>query len=75
MADQIITYTLNLPIKRAIRREEWDAAYPEAEHLASYHDAKAFRELEREVIQCLRRLDGDCDVEVMEHAISDEDAS
>ena len=72
MADQTIAYTLSLTVKRAIRREEWDEAYSETEHLASYADAKAYRELEKEVLGCLRRLDGDCDVEVMESVIRED---
>lgn len=72
MADELVVYTLTLTISRPIRRDEWDSAYPESEHLESYVDANAQRELEKEVLQALRRLDGDCDVEVMTAVIRED---
>jgi len=65
MADQTITYTISLTVKRAIRTEE-DCT---AEGMAS---REAQRDLEKEVLKCLRRLDGDCDCEVMETNVEDE---
>lgn len=70
--DNIVVYTLTLTIQRPIRREEWDSAYPESEHLDSYVNAAARRELEKDVLRTLRRLEGDCDVEVMEAVIREE---
>jgi hypothetical protein len=35
-------------------------------------DPKAFRQLEREVLKCLTKLDGDCDVEVIDYTTEEE---
>ena len=68
-----ITYTINLTITRAIRVEDLDPSYPMADHIDAMTDQKAKTELEKEVIQALRKLDGDCDCEVMETAVSEDD--
>lgn len=69
MAEQIVTYTLNVTVTRPVR---YDVEAPMAEQAEWRGSAHAKSELEREVIQALRKLDGDCDVEVIEHAIGDE---
>lgn len=70
MASQIITYTVNVTVTRPIAYDNEDATA--AEQLEWRCGSEAKRELEREVIQALRKLDGDCDVEVIYHAISEE---
>lgn len=58
-----IVYTLSLYVTRNVDAQTFDST-PEqtAEWMIS---AEAKRELEREVLQALRKLDGDCDIEVM----------
>jgi hypothetical protein len=57
--DQSVTYTLSLTVTRPVWKSDEDAAVWMVGSLAK-------RELEREVLAALRRLDGDCDIEVME---------
>ncbi len=59
-----ITYTLSLTVTRPVRSWDRDVTTQEAAEWMVGKDAK--RELEKEVLQALRKLDGDCDVEVME---------
>ena len=65
----VVTYTLTLTVSRAVY-----ADYNETEDASAAwmvgKDAK--RELEREVIKTLHRLDGDCDCEVMDATIEEE---
>lgn len=51
-----VRYTLTVYVDRPIAADD-DTAY--------YLSQRTRHELEREVIQVLRRLDGDCDCEVM----------
>ncbi len=51
-----MTYTLTLTITRSVG---------DADEAAWMRESKAQRELEREVLRALKKLDGDCDVEVM----------
>ncbi len=69
---EIVRYTVNLTIERPIRREEWDATYTEMEHLSSYTERPTLREIEKEIIKALRKLDGDADCEVMDAQIVSE---
>ena len=58
-----ILYTLNLTITRPVCLYNTDDTLQEtADWMLS---AEAKREIEKEVLQALRKLDGDCDVEVM----------
>lgn len=57
-----ITYTISITITRAVCACEEDAVV-EAGWMES---AEAKWQLEREVLQALRKLDGDCDCEVMD---------
>lgn len=66
-AAQSITYTLNLTITRAVQLFDLEATLAETAEWMTSREAR--RELEREVLQALRKFDGDCDVEVMEHAV------
>ena len=58
----IVRYEVTLTVTRPVRYD-LDAPMDEQEAWRVSSDAK--RDLEREVLACLRRLDGDCDVEVM----------
>ncbi len=67
MADTqtVVEYTLSVTIKRAINGD-YDPDFTVEEHAQAMREPKANRELEREVLKALRKLDGDCDAEVME---------
>jgi len=52
----IAKYTLTVYVDRPVDSEDDPQCYI---------DCAAKRDLEKEVLQCLRRLDGDCDCEVM----------
>ena len=63
-----IEYTLTLTVTRAIVPYDTEDTI---ENTADWmQSAEAKRELEREVLKALRKLDGDCDVEVIDLAIS-----
>lgn len=67
MPAQIVEYTISLTVKRAIGGWTTDETAEDLANAAEWmtgRDAK--RELEREVLLALRKLDGDCDCEVME---------
>lgn len=66
-----ITYTLSLTITRSTL--VCDPSFTEAEHLEAMAGPAQKRELEREVLRALKKLDGDCDCEVMETETKDED--
>ncbi len=67
-----VEYTLSLTVKVPVRLYDDDATVASvAEWMMS---AQAKRELEREVLQYLRKLDGDCDIEVMDTKLSDPQA-
>lgn len=61
-----ITYTLSVTVTRPVRPDDHDGTPEEAAEWMASREAK--RELEREVLRALKKIDGDCDVEVMEHA-------
>ncbi len=68
---QTVTYTLSLTVTRPVRADNDKDTAAAAEWMVS---AAAKRELEREVLKTLRKLDGDCDVEVMGCQLSDSQA-
>jgi hypothetical protein len=67
----IVTYTLQLTVTRAID-DAYDPDFTPQEHADCMVNAKSQRELEKEVLVCLRRLDGDCDVEVMDCKVGED---
>lgn len=70
MADMVVIYTLNLTVKRAVYvGDTEDTPEDVALGMTSF---RAKRDLEKEVLLTLRRLDGDCDVEVMDADIEEE---
>lgn len=65
-----VTYTLTLTVTRPVG--SWkgnDTAEELADCAVWMQNAKAKRELEREVLRALRKLDGDCDCEVIETTV------
>lgn len=64
--DSIVRYTITLTIERPVRYD-YDEPLSEQEAWMVSRDAK--RELEREVLRAMRKLDGDCDCEVMDAEI------
>jgi hypothetical protein len=66
-----ITYTLSLTVIRPIVEDDAEPGSTWTEQWMK--SPKASRELEREVLHCLRRLDGDCDIEVMTAETTEED--
>jgi len=64
--DTSVRYEISLVIKRPVRYDN-EAPMSEQEEWAVSGEAK--RELEREVLRAMKRLDGDCDCEVMTAAI------
>jgi len=71
---ETVRYTLSLTIDRPIRWEDCDTdGYSMAEILDEFVGKKALREVEREVLQALKKLDGDCDCEVQETGYLDAD--
>ncbi len=62
-----ITYTLSLTVTRSVRSWQHDDTPQELAECADWMvSAEAKRELEKEVLQALRKIDGDCDIEVMD---------
>lgn len=59
--DNTVRYEITLYVTRPV---EYDRDTPLEDQVAWRVSIDAKRELEREVLQCLRRLDGDCDCEV-----------
>ena len=57
-----VRYEITVTVTRPV---QYDYEAPMAEQAEWRVSADAKRELEREVLQMLRKLDGDCDVEVM----------
>jgi hypothetical protein len=68
--DMDIKYDLTVSITRPIRPEELDPSFALSEHVTEMASPRAYRELEREVIQALRKLDGDCDAEVIDSTVT-----
>jgi hypothetical protein len=68
--DQSMTYTISVTVTRPIR--VYDSEYTLADTAEWMAGTQAKRELEREVLRALRVLDGECDAEVMESAIVDD---
>jgi hypothetical protein len=65
-----ITYTLSLTVTRPVESWQGDDTGLELADAAEWMGGKdAKRELEREVLKALKTIDGDCDVEVLEHSI------
>lgn len=61
-----IAYTLSVTVRRPVRCTDHDDT---TQSVAEWMVGKdAIREMEREVLQALKKLDADCDVEVMETA-------
>lgn len=60
---KIIRYTLSVYVERPIEEDD---------DPKSYQAPTVCRSLEREILACLRRLDGDTDCEVMESEIEEE---
>ena len=58
-----VEYTVTVTVTRPVR---YDREAPMAEQEAWSVSADAKRELEREVLHALRKLDGDCDCEVID---------
>lgn len=62
--DTTITYTVSVTVTRPVRQNDYnDPLEVSAEWMRS---GEAKRELELEILRTLRKLDGDCDCEVME---------
>lgn len=61
---EALTYTLTLTITRAVRGECYDDIPHDVAVWMKTREAK--RQLEKDVLQALKKLDGDCDVEVMD---------
>jgi hypothetical protein len=59
-----VTYTISLTVTRPVRLYNHDDTLEET--AAWMVSREAQRELEKEVLQALRKIDGDCDCEVME---------
>lgn len=58
-----ITYTLGVTVTRAVMADTADERPAVAEWMRSQ---QAKTELEREILRALRKIDGDCDAEVMD---------
>lgn len=65
-----ITYTLNLVVTRPVYLHDTDVTARDTADLRDtaewMQSTEAKRELEKEVLHALRKIDGDCDVEVMD---------
>lgn len=59
----VAKYVITLYVSRAIDTDD---------DINAYMDFLAKRDLERQVLICLRRLDGDCDCEVMSATVGAE---
>lgn len=70
-----ITYTLSVTVTRAVGSWLCDDTPDELREAAEWMEGReAQREIEKEILQALKKLDGDCDCEVIETARSkDED--
>ncbi len=69
--DYTVVYTLTLTVKRAAVPADPDED-TSADVVPEMVEPKAFRQLEREVLHCLNKLDGDCDVEVIDYTTEEE---
>lgn len=63
-SEATVTYTVSVTVTRPVRLFNYDDTLQETADWMVSREAK--RELEREILQALRKLDGDCDCEVME---------
>lgn len=68
--EQEVVYILSVTVTRPIRL--YDTEDMLADTAAWMVSREAKRELEREVLRALRKLDGDCDVEVLDVQIATE---
>ncbi len=62
--EQTITYTVSVTITRPVRLFNTDDTIEDT--AAWMISREAERELEKEILKALRKLDGDCDCEVLE---------
>jgi hypothetical protein len=62
--DRLIVYTLSVTVTRPVRPYDTETTVEDTAAWMLEREAK--RELEREVLKALRKLDGDCDCEVLE---------
>jgi hypothetical protein len=58
-----ITYTLTVSVTRPVKIYDTEFTIEQTAEWMASRDAQ--RELEKEVLKALRKLDGDCDVEVL----------
>lgn len=64
-----ITYTVSVTMTRPVGGWTCDETPQEHADAADWmQSAEAKRELEKEILQALKKLDGDCDCEIMETA-------
>ncbi len=68
----VVEYTVSITVKRPVRPLDIDQSVEAAAQWLTGMSAK--RELEREIIRALRKLDGDCDAEVLETRTFEEPA-
>ena len=67
---KFIIYTLSVTVTRPVDYDNADETISQKAEWLQGREAK--RELEKEVLHALLRLDGDCDCEVMETVIENE---
>jgi hypothetical protein len=70
MTKDTVEYTFTLYVTRAIR-PDYDETVAEAGAYVISKDAQ--REIEKEILQTLRRLDGDCDIECLTAELKEND--
>lgn len=70
---RIVTYSVSVTVTRPVRLYDYDDTLSETEAWMVTADARL--QLAKELMQAMRTLDGDCDVDVLEALASDEDAS
>lgn len=62
---ETVRYSITLTIDRPIRWADCDVEhYTPTEIIEEFTESKELRRVEKEVIQALKKLDGDCDCEV-----------
>lgn len=70
--DSTVVYTLTLTVTRAVETD-----YPDEIPLEQVADwmmsTQATRELEKEILKTLRRLDGDCDIDCLSADLKEND--
>lgn len=63
-ASEVVVYTVNVTVTRPVRSWDHEVTLADAKEWMVSPDAR--KELERELLLVLRKLDGDCDVECIE---------